>query len=360
MPFPDLSRTSDADLADALRRAPWASFDPAADGRALRDRLLSAPAEARRIATRAVAERAPVAVPRLQEHGISAIAADREGRLLAVGGDCGRDYSAGASLSVWDLEVGRIVASADRFPGPIGWSGHPSMIQWRPDGTLAVAWDTNGVGLVDPFASGSAILDVWYLTEGWDEPPGFAVSPQGDVFVACWGPNQETGAVVGADGAPRWLPGDEEIGPMRRVRWTDRGLFGNTRGSRVIVEPTTGRSTAREGCGAWSGSGRRVLAGAQVRDADTDAVLFELPSGAPRELPFDGGPDAVFLDEDAVVAAYERWVEVVDARGAVRIRVAPRQADGRVPDLRPVVAAPDGGRIAILGQDGRIRLFERG
>lgn len=338
-----------------LDRIDWRRFDLDRDGPALRDRLFHAPAEARAVATRRIAGLAPLAVPRLQQAGISGLGVDAERRLLAVGGDC-HACPQGSTLSVWDLDVVRIVASIDGIAGPVGWSGHSRTVQWS-GAEVVLSYDTDPVGVFDPFAAGSGSRHEWYLTDGWDEPPAFAVGPDGRVFVGCWGPDEETGAIVYADDPVQWVAPKTGDGPMRLLAWTAAGVFGNAGGNRRWLDPETGAGSSWPSPGTWSPSGRRVVVGATVRDAQTDAVRFVLPGGEPRERAFHSERDCVFLDDDRLIAVYDDRVEVVDARGAVPIAARPRRPDWQVPDLRPVVASPDGEQLAILGTDGRIRFW---
>lgn len=177
------------------------------------------------------------------------------------------------------------------------------------------------------------------------------------MFVGCWGPNEETGVIVGPETEARWIApkaGDDDE-PMRGIGWSAVGVFGNSRNGRRRIDPETGVVSSFPSAGSWSPSGRRVVVGDTVRDALTDAVLFALPDGEPRDRPFRTDRDCVFLDDDRLIAVYDDWIEVVDARGAVRIPVEARPPDWQVPDLRPVVTCGD--RIAVLGVDERIRIF---
>jgi tetratricopeptide (TPR) repeat protein len=131
---------------------------------------------------------------------LTAHALSPDGRYLAVGSWCGDDYEAGGALQIWETATGRCVNVLDGVVGGIGWPGEGPCIQWAADGRrIAVEYNTNMVGLYDPFGTrADPPLGVASpgAEMGMNRPVGMALAPEGDrAFICCggWDESPETG-----------------------------------------------------------------------------------------------------------------------------------------------------------------------
>ena len=109
---------------------------------------------------------------------------------------------AGGSLAIWETATGRCVNVYSRIQGGAGWPDYGGCIQWsRDDLRVGLAFDTNGVGYVDPFGNTPEVQNFVYATDGLSRPPGWCWAPDSArVFVSCWGWRESS--LAGAIGAP--------------------------------------------------------------------------------------------------------------------------------------------------------------
>src|SRR4051812_26711752 len=102
---------------------------------------------------------------------ILAHAVSPDGRHLAVGTDCGEDYYGGGELQLWDTATGRLVNTLAGIPGGVSFISDrdlPGRLRWHPSGTrVGAVFDTNRVGLFDPFGTAPEPLADLDLTDGW-------------------------------------------------------------------------------------------------------------------------------------------------------------------------------------------------
>ncbi|WP_433203568.1 WD40 repeat domain-containing protein [Dactylosporangium sp. CS-047395] len=122
---------------------------------------------------------------------ILAWALSPDGRHLAVGTDPGDDYYGGGELQVWELATGHRINVLRGIPGGISFISDremPGRLRWHPAGKLVGAvFDTNRVGLFDPFGHSAHPLGALDLTDGWGRGPGWCFSPAGNqIAVSCY------------------------------------------------------------------------------------------------------------------------------------------------------------------------------
>ncbi len=124
------------------------------------------------------------------------------GEYFATGAWCGDDYDAGGSLAIWETATGRCVNVVGRVQGGAGWPDYGGCIQWsKDDRRVGLAFDTNGVGYVDPFGNEADVDNCVYATDGWSRPPGWCWAPDSArVFISCWG--YQESSLAGCIGAP--------------------------------------------------------------------------------------------------------------------------------------------------------------
>lgn len=163
-----------------------------------------------------------------------------DGKYFATGAWCGDDYDAGGSLAIWEVATGRCVNVIPSVQGGVGWPDEPGILQWSKDSRrLGLAFDTNGVGYVDPFGKSTSVENVSYATDGLDRAPQWCWAPDGSrVFVSCWGYQESTlpGAIctpsshrttpvymakTGFEDEPEDAP---ELGWLREMVWRDDGV----------------------------------------------------------------------------------------------------------------------------------------
>nr|BFE57157.1 hypothetical protein GCM10020063_016830 [Dactylosporangium thailandense] len=166
---------------------------------------------------------------------ILAHAVSPDGKHLAVGTDPGDDYDGGGELQLWDTATGTRVNVVRGIPGGISFISDremPGRLRWHPAGArVGAVFDTNRVGLFDPFGASPDPVAALDLTDGWGRGPGWCFSPDGTrVAVSCY-----TGtavplylAAVHADGfGPAHGVGpeveDQNVEPLEELDWSADG-----------------------------------------------------------------------------------------------------------------------------------------
>ncbi len=121
-----------------------------------------------------------------------------DGRYFVSGGWVGDDYDRGGTLQVWDVAAGCVCNAMDPIVGGAGWPDYPHLVQWSHDQTLlGLGINTNGVGILDPFAPKVELLGEAYVTDGWSRPPAYALAPDGlRAYVSCWRGPKVPGSIV--------------------------------------------------------------------------------------------------------------------------------------------------------------------
>lgn len=387
----------------ALQDADWDAFSPARDLAPLRTALVELEkdfgvTEAHRFATEQVKASGPAVLRHPDGHlvEITAFALSPDARYLAVGSWCGDDYEHGGILQVWELATGRCVNKLDRIEGGVGWPGHARNIQWSPDGRrVALAFNTNGIGLWDPFgSSGEPIADA-YVTDGGNRPPEFAFAPDGTrAYIGMRAPGEVHGCLAplgdghffynayDEDGPqPGWLArtlppairqrlGDEELF-FEQAFWSRDGsrIYGHSRrGWAASIDVASGQvawldqAETHGQAPAWSLDERLVavhLSGRVViADALTGALVTELPGHAePSRLCWGaGGRLAVVVAE----GYFPRVVVHDPDRRSHHLRVAPKEPDWELPDASPWAWSPNGLYAACLTVDDQIEVWSLG
>lgn len=123
------------------------------------------------------------------EADIVAFGLSPDGSLLATGSWVGDDYERGGTLQIWDARTGRVLNVLDPIDGGVGWPDYRSSIQWSPSAkrTIALAFNTNGVGVFDAFGEAPIPRMSAYTTDGWSRPPGYTWSKKGDrIAISSW------------------------------------------------------------------------------------------------------------------------------------------------------------------------------
>ncbi|MDX3224353.1 hypothetical protein [Streptomyces sp. ME19-01-6] len=288
-------------LLTMLRDADWTAFVPERDLPPLRDRLAALErghgvTEAHRFATARLRERGA----RLRHPYIGWDSEFHDyvlspcGRYLATG----RHGPDDGALQIWEMATGRLVNKLDMGERGVGWPGHRDTLQWSPDGTrLALAFNTNMVGLWDPFGERLNPYGAANVTDGKDSPPEFALAPDGRrAYISTRTHHEVMGCVAALDEGhvfyvdnPRHVTGPEpETLPeplpeefrrrlddewfFRRVRWSRDGtrLLGDNGEWACAVDMPGGRMrwlTLTGGAVAWSPDDRRLASIASASDS---------------------------------------------------------------------------------------------
>lgn len=379
---------SGADLVAWLDTASWENFSAERDLPPLRAALLTLEVRegvgpAHRLATARLRERLGEGMRLLHPAGhdvdLSSVGLSPDGRHLATGSWVGEDYDAGGWLQVWELATGRCVNRLRGVTGGVGWPDYAGCIQWRPDGQkLGLAFDTNGVGLFDPWGERSEPEGCAYITDGWSRPPSFCWSPDGqDVYIACWGPDGELGARLSLNArspVPRWFDKPREsaghVEPLRRVFWPDAGhiLGWNAHDQLVGLSP--------EGQLQYVRKAHRPVAlrpdGAELVMAPAGLVFHDPGAGTIRsKLPTHTGagelvysPDSQRLaalvfpqNEDGAAPGLQLFR---DGRFEVGYALRLKAPIFSQPDARAFAWSPDSQRGAALGEDDTLHLLQLG
>ncbi len=257
--FPEGVSSEPEALRSLLASMPWDRFDPQTDLEPLRDALLAL--EAREGVTDlhvafsdALFEHVPheqkktklryawhLTASRPHATAFDSFALSPCGRYLASSGDMPfaignywTDETQG-TVAIWDLAVGRTIGGCRGIDGGMETFGKRGCLQWSEDGTtLGLAFSTNMVGLLPAFPTKD-----WYaglvgetpaaardVTEGWDAPPGFCVSPRGNAyFVGLWG--DTVGVRVSARGAMKTFPPLEDLDNAADwLQWRGTSIYG--------------------------------------------------------------------------------------------------------------------------------------
>ncbi|MEZ4459178.1 MAG: BRCT domain-containing protein [bacterium] len=303
------------------------------------------------------------------------------GEYFATGAWCGDDYDAGGSLAIWETATGRCVNVYPRIQGGAGWPDYGGCIQWSHDDLrVGLAFDTNGVGYVDPFGNTPEVQNFVYATDGLSRPPGWCWAPDSArVFVSCWGWRESS--LAGAIGAPSAYgskpvymekTGQEEsdadaLQPFVSMVWSDDGrVVGYSRHGDVYAIDTTSRKlvwqTKIAGPVAICPDGSLVAChdrGLKWLDGKTGEVVAE-----PK---FVGGGDLVFSADGQFL------LDVCHAENKNHVTPCVRVYKGfeliSVLDCEPAVSdswrlenvqakmSLDGTLVAVICADGVLRVF---
>lgn len=296
-----------------------------------------------------------------------------DGCHFATGGWVGDDYHAGGTLAVWDVDSGACVNDL-HVRGGVGWPDYPDCIQWARDGLrVGLAFDTNGVGYVDPF-SGAGVVSSTYVTDGWSRPPGWCWSPDGSrVFVSCWG--YQGSSLAGCIATPsvhKVAPvymksmGEEKeppFQPFKEMRWTAGDVVVGWSNHQEVyaVHAKTRRliwDAKVQGPHTLSPDGARFIHG------DTSMVLLDTATGAALKTESQPAADAYFYAPDGLkLLAAKKGVpcRMLDAETFSELAVLPFSVDPtkhyQTPDLEKVAWAPDSKSVVCITREGCIETW---
>ncbi|WP_433044061.1 WD40 repeat domain-containing protein [Dactylosporangium sp. CS-033363] len=122
---------------------------------------------------------------------ILAWALSPDGRYLAVGTDPGDDYYSGGELQIWEVATATRSNVLRGIPGGISFISDremPGRLRWHPSGKyVGAVFDTNRVGLFNPFGRSPTPVGALDLTDGWGRGPGWCFAPGGTrIAVSCY------------------------------------------------------------------------------------------------------------------------------------------------------------------------------
>lgn len=299
----------------------------------------------------------------------------KDGAHFATGAWVGDDYHAGGSLAVWDVDSGACVNDL-HVPGGAGWPDYPDCIQWTRDGLrVGLAFDTNGVGYVDPFAAGT-VASSTYVTDGWSRPPGWCWSPDSSrVFVSCWG--YQGSSLAGCIATPSvhkvapvyMKPIDDETGdeppfqPFKHVRWTTADVVvGYSNHQELYAVHAKTRTllwdTKVQGPHVLSPDGTRFLHG------EKSMTLVDTATGTALKTEKQPIADAYFYapnGQKLLAAKKGEPCRLLDAETLSELAVLPFSVDPtkdyRSPDLEKVAWSPDSTSVVCMTTEGRIETW---
>ncbi len=305
----------------------------------------------------------------------------RSGEFFATGAFCGDDYDAGGSLAIWEVATGRCVNLVPRVQGGAGWPDYPGCIQWSNDDLrVGLAFDTNGVGYIDPFGNAAEVDNYVYATDGWSRPPGWCWAPDSArVFISCWGYQESTLAgCVGAPSAYNSKPvymakisdedsDSEQLQPFIEMVWAEDGrVVGYNRNGTAYAIDTHTRTLLWQaevsGTVAISPNAESVAChdrGLKWLDGKTGEVLAD-----PK---FVGGGDLIFSADGAYL------LDICHAENNDKVSPCVRVYKGfellAVLDCEPGISdgwrrenvqakiSLDGVMVAVICADGVLRVF---
>lgn len=190
-------------INDALNACQWKHFQPADTAEFRRcfsavESRLGITAAHENLVQKLIAQGAVLRHGLTHETDLVSFGISNDGRFFASGGWVGDDYDRGGTLQIWDVAAGSIVNVVDPISGGCGWPDYPHLMQWSKDhSVIGMGINTNGVGVMQPFTNKPEMLGEAYVTDGWNRPPAFALSPDGlRAYISCWRGPKVPGAIV--------------------------------------------------------------------------------------------------------------------------------------------------------------------
>ena len=301
-----------------------------------------------------------------------------DGMHFATGAWVGDDYEAGGSLAVWDVDSGACINTL-HVPGGAGWPDYSGCIEWSPDGRrLGLAFDTNGLGYIDPCGRPDGIASQTYVTDGWSRPPGWCWAPDGArMFVSCWGyRGSRLAGCIATPSAHRVDPvymepiGDSDaeppFQPFETMRWTEGDVVVGFNGHSEVYAIDAMKRTL-----IWSGSVKGVAAlspdGTRFLNGQESLELLDTATGKPCLVRLQDAAQAYFFSPDSkqVLAVHQgRPMRLLRVDTLARVAEIASLVDPkkhyRTPDLEKVAWSPDGERVACLTSAGQLEVWAVG
>ena len=291
-----------------------------------------------------------------------------DGVRLAVAEWVGEAYDEGSRLAIWDVDSGACVHWI-RVPGGVGWPHSADCLQWAPSGErLGLAFDTNGVGILDPDGKRYDPPAGCYVTDGWDQPPGWCWAPDNArMFVSCWetGGSRVPGCIATPSKhtiAPTFMDHEEDergLEPWDAMRWRENVVVGfNDHDDAYAIDATTRTLLWHEkiqGPRALSPDGTRLVFGKRRMQ------MLDTATGEPIDVPPHVGADAYVFAPDGrrLLAVTEgnniRVIDGVEEEALLAVSVDP--PDSALPDLKQVAWSSDSSRFACVTTDGVVEVW---
>ena len=174
---------SEEKLLIALKSMQWENFEPLTQGYFLRDFLQKhenkhGVTQVHLFVSESIKKHLTLMHPYGHEERIDCSSVSPDKKYLATG-SVSEDYERGGVLQIWEIETGRVVNRL-RIKGGVGWSDDYKAFEWHLSSQLlAMAFDTNGIGVLNPFQKKSEPQVYAYVTDGMDRPPYFTWSEDG-------------------------------------------------------------------------------------------------------------------------------------------------------------------------------------
>lgn len=234
-------------LVDYFKEVDWKKFDPHHHGEALRDTLAEHEAkhgvtDVHKTVSDAVRSHLTLLHPYGHDSEWAFSDMSPDGKWLAIGSWIGEDYDRGGILQIWEVATGRLVNNL-RIRGGVGWPDYKAM-EWSPDSSeIALAFDTNGIGVWDPFGKTKEPRVHAYITDGWSRPPGFTWYPDSKaVFIQCALFDGFDESIFEDDDDKREAYFEDEKNGCRMDVYQRRGdMFDGVRADRTPASKTTTR-----------------------------------------------------------------------------------------------------------------------
>ncbi len=222
------------------------------------------------------------------------------------------------------------------------------------------------------------------ITNGWDSPPAFALSPDGSkICIACWGPEGLPGGVLPTlenfryfddDARIQWFqPGDaEDVQPWKELTWDDGRIYGlnESHGQAWSVDDETLELqyfTKVHNAVAYSPDGKWIAhnpAGLAIYDGESGMATTKIPMivggtemvwspvAEQRRVALVVGPGNQFKSEPGVHI-------FDDGELVATVHDEPTQdkPDWKFPDVSQFVFSEDGNRCALITAEDTVAIW---
>ncbi|GAA2398383.1 hypothetical protein GCM10010191_01380 [Actinomadura vinacea] len=253
------------------------------------------------------------------------------------------------TLQIWEMATGRSVNGIDGIEDGPGWPGYET-VRWSSDGTrVAVTFNTNVVGVWDPFGERLNPFGSADVTNGKDAAPIFALRPDGSgAYISMGSDHEVKGCVAALD--------------QGEVFYTGSGHGAAGPEPELLPEPIPAefarRLNRREWFFSrvhWSKDGTRLLGS----DGRGWACSIDMPGGRMRWLARADAPVEFSPDDRRLASVTGGFLRVFDADTGERVGEPVRRPEGSLHwGMRgntPVLAvvADNGGGVTLYDENGR-------